>query len=493
MSHRVRGGPTERAREDRIVVRDRAVGIHAKHLAIERIRVLREGRVPHLAHRHPELAVGPEPDPAPVVVSPGEHPGADHVPIEHQGAVDVAVAEHLVEPTAVVTRGTDVDEMVRRECGIQRDAHRSCFALGVDARDPVVRELRRPRGDARVDEDVPDALRHEHASVGREGDVPRVVQPRLDDRGDEGRRVPRSDRHAGDGDGEEDALILHPPLTVDDGTQMQGVGPGRLGRADLEGEGRVRTRRHRRLRLHGNACRERPVDGERRPLGVVAVDPKTSFLAGHALGPRLRAGVAKHQVQRRARLAGLQGRVGRLAHPRAVKAEIAHDHHEDALVLEVLDALEHRMQWQPIRARARRSTQRERERSDRSRRHGGLRGGGDAIRVQPANGHPKIGECGRVGGDPEVHLAAGDAALPRFRSGVPEMHRVGRRGRGTQDRPRALVDPRGVPTRRAKRGQRRQRGREERQPRGGQKRSHRLFIGPEAVSVLWRAARLRRG
>src|SRR5213594_3643494 len=68
---------------------------------------------------------------------------------------------------------------------------------------------------------------------------------------------------------------------------------------------------------------------------------------------------------RRAHLTRLQRRVWRLAHPRAVEAGVADHENKDALVLEVLHALEHRMERQAVRARRRRRAQRERERRDR--------------------------------------------------------------------------------------------------------------------------------
>ena len=225
MTHRVRGSAPEGAREDGVVARDRPVRIHAEDLAVQRVRVLREGRVADLAHRHPELAIGSEPHPAPVVVAAREHPGPDHVAIEREAAVRLAIPQDLIQPSVVVPRRTDVDEVVGDEGRVEGDAHRAGLALGVDVRDWVVRELRRTRSAARVDQDVAGPLGDEHPAVGRKGDVPGEAEPRLDHGRREVRSGPRSDGNARDRDRKEDPLSFHPPLAVHVRAQVERVAP----------------------------------------------------------------------------------------------------------------------------------------------------------------------------------------------------------------------------------------------------------------------------
>src|SRR5213076_26840 len=124
----------------------------------------------------------------------------------------------------------------------------------------------------------------------------------------------------------------------------------------------------------GDAICRQPIHAERGPLRVVLIDPEARLLSKHRFRPGLRAGVAEDDRERRADLTRLQRWIRRLAHPRAVIAGVAHDENEDALILEMLDALEHRMEREAVRARRRWGAEGERERGDRIRSDGRLGG-----------------------------------------------------------------------------------------------------------------------
>src|SRR6266849_6626003 len=143
-----------------------------------------------------------------------------------------AVAQDLVAPLAlVVARRAEVEELVVREVGVERDAHRAGLAGRVDALDGVVPELRRAGLGALEHEQVPHSLGHEHAAVRRERDIPRVAQPGLHDVGRERRLRPTAHGHR-----EEHAFVLHPDQPVDDRPEREHVRAWRLRRFDLEGE-----------------------------------------------------------------------------------------------------------------------------------------------------------------------------------------------------------------------------------------------------------------
>ena len=220
ISHRVHGRPCGSARHDRVVRGDAAIAIHAEDFPVQHVRVLPVRRVSSVAHRDPELSVGAEADPATVVIAVRAHARADHVAIEDRCVAAHPEALHLVEPQAAVVHGhADVEQVVGRERRVELDAHESGLARRVDVRDREdVGQLRGVRRGARVDEDVPDTLGHEHPPIGREGQVPRDREPGSNGRRGQSRHGARRQRH---GDGEEDALILHPGGPIDHRSEVQ--------------------------------------------------------------------------------------------------------------------------------------------------------------------------------------------------------------------------------------------------------------------------------
>src|SRR5439155_12731460 len=103
---------------------------------------------------------------------------------------------------------------------------------------------------------------------------------------------------------------------------------------------------------------------------------------------------------------------------------VAHYDTENALILQVLNTLQHRMKREPVGPRCRWRAQRECERRDRVRRDTDLAGRADAIRAQPADGQTRVGLGRRVTAHAEIHLAAGDASLPGLGPGVSKVDRV---------------------------------------------------------------------
>src|SRR2546430_2526127 len=218
--HRVHSRPSGSAGHHRVVRRDASVSVHAEDFSVQHVRVLPVRRVSGVAHRDPELAVGAEADPATVVIAVRAHARADHVAIEDRCVAVHPEALHLVEPQAAVIHGhADVEEVVGRERRVELDAHEPGLARRVDVRDREdIGQLRGVWRAARVDEDVPDALGHEHPPIGREGQVPRDREPGSNDRRGQSRNGARRQRH---GDGEEDALILHPRRSEEHTSELQ--------------------------------------------------------------------------------------------------------------------------------------------------------------------------------------------------------------------------------------------------------------------------------
>ena len=148
--------------------------LHAQDLAVQRAGVLRQARVAGLARRDVERAVGAEADPAAVVHHAAGDPSHDH-PGAGQPAARVLVAQDLV---AARSRPVQVDELVRREARVERDAEQAALALGGD-----LDGRGRLRDGLQVLREAPDAavaLGHEGAAVGQEDHVPGHVEARGD-------------------------------------------------------------------------------------------------------------------------------------------------------------------------------------------------------------------------------------------------------------------------------------------------------------------------
>ena len=339
-----------RPRKDRVVRGDRAVAVHAQDLAVERVRVLRVAQIARVAHGHPELPVRTEAQAAAVVVPGGDHGASDHESVERDEVPDELVPEHLIAVLAlVVARSADVDEGVQREVRIDGDAHEAALAVLARPDDGIVRELRRTWRGALIHEEIADAFAHEHAAVRQRCDVPGDAEARLQRRDGQARH-----RSAGHGDGDEDALVVHPDRAIDHRPQREDVGARSRRRLDLEGERRIRAGRDGRLGLRGRPRSAEPIDAEGGPGQLVVLDTDARLLAEHALHPGLATGIAERERDRLARHSRREIGHDRLPEPAAVIAGVAGHEHEDALMLEPRDTVGHRAEWQSVHAEPRR-------------------------------------------------------------------------------------------------------------------------------------------
>ncbi len=149
------------------------VGRQAQVLAVERVRVLRELRLPGLAGGDVEVVVRPERDPPGVVHRPGLDRAVDQVALARERVVREAPALELHRGRR---REVQVDEVVGGELRVERQPQQPALALlgDVDLGDRLGAQL--AVGVEQADPAGP--LGDERAAVRQERDLPRDLEAR---------------------------------------------------------------------------------------------------------------------------------------------------------------------------------------------------------------------------------------------------------------------------------------------------------------------------
>ena len=184
--------PHGRARK-RIVGGDGAIRLEPQDLPVEAVTRLRQPRLPRVAHRRVELAVGPELQPAAVVDRSAAHAVEEHALLSRAAVAQREPHDAIDQVTLPRGRVADVEMAGVAEAGIEGQAHEAGLALRRDAQRGDGRGLEPP---VLHDADAPDAFGHEQTTIGCERQRPGHLEPGRDglDPGLGGRRRDRQRR-----------------------------------------------------------------------------------------------------------------------------------------------------------------------------------------------------------------------------------------------------------------------------------------------------------